>query len=635
MPAVFADINPNRMFCVTLYNEPLQYLNRTISSVIKGSVLSRSESEGGVLESGHYAGRDLICLIADGLEQIDDHIFNWLKTLGIVIPQNLDMDNDALYMSSANLRYRHKLGVEYIEAVDQNSECEMQLLFCVKPKNRGKLDSHWWFFNKLCGHYQPDICFQIDVGTVLEGSTVGAMSDSLYQSSRRSAVASNVLIDPETNAPGYLRSFQCADFVIQRCVHWPAENVWGYISVIPGQCSAVYWPAMQGAADGATEHSQQMGPANRYLRGLHHESAFEEIMYLAEDRVLSFELIADRGSDNTINYNHLAVCYTDACDSVAELARQRRRWINSAFLCRTWAMANFGRYWRDSAASISSKLTVSGSLLTMGVLQCLDWFLPLIFGLVALAHVSGSLGLANHWFGVTTTATVFGYAFAVLTLALVALPSLLLTAGVFSKCSPRRVEFILGLAAAGTGAIVTTVVANEVFVGAGGSSSFYSVVFIVVMVVASVLSAKAIGPETYRVLKQTGVKYALVSLPMTLALNVYAFFHMSDNSWGTKGLARVKINHKNIAEKRRYRNLTRFALGFQCLWLSSNFAIFISALAFDLSFTLLTILLVTLMIYFLFGAAAAVRNHRSVNADSTLPEVSAATAIEPAAESSY
>ena len=72
----------------------------------------------------------------------------------------------------------------------------------------------------------------------------------------------------------------------------PLESVFGYITVLPGAFSAYRWPALQNDERGE-------GPLKEYFKGESLESAvganlLTKNMYLAEDRVLCWELVSKR-----------------------------------------------------------------------------------------------------------------------------------------------------------------------------------------------------------------------------------------------------------------------------------------------------------------------------------------------------
>ena len=63
-------------------------------------------------------------------------------------------------------------------------------------------------------------------------------------------------------------------------------------------------------------------------------------MYLAEDRVLCFEIVAKKKEAWTLRYVKEAKASTDVPDTVPEFISQRRRWLNgSLFSVRSYLLA--------------------------------------------------------------------------------------------------------------------------------------------------------------------------------------------------------------------------------------------------------------------------------------------------------
>ena len=58
---------------------------------------------------------------------------------------------------------------------------------------------------------------------------------------------------------------------------------------------------------------------------------FTKNMFLAEDRILCFELVAKANSRWTLTYVKPSKAETDVPESAAELIGQRRRWLNGSF----------------------------------------------------------------------------------------------------------------------------------------------------------------------------------------------------------------------------------------------------------------------------------------------------------------
>lgn len=124
----------------------------------------------------------------------------------------------------------------------------------------------------------------------------------------------------------------------------PMESVFGYISVLPGAFSAYRYAALQNDVDGH-------GPLEKYFKGeaLHGHGAglFEANMYLAEDRILCFELVAKKGERWLLQYCNTAFAETDVPDGLPEFISQRRRWLNGSFFAGVYSLWNFRSVWRS------------------------------------------------------------------------------------------------------------------------------------------------------------------------------------------------------------------------------------------------------------------------------------------------
>ncbi|KAK0566975.1 hypothetical protein OC861_002936 [Tilletia horrida] len=155
----------------------------------------------------------------------------------------------------------------------------------------------------------------------------------------------------------------------------PLETVLGFVSVLPGAFSCYRFAALLN--DGATGQ----GPLATYLAGEFGErqknlsemsmvyrpmvndveAAKNEARarvnnqpdglvvrnsYLAEDRILCWELVSKKGERNKLLYNRRAVAETDPVLELPEMILQRRRWLNGSFFTSWHAVLSFGQVYR-------------------------------------------------------------------------------------------------------------------------------------------------------------------------------------------------------------------------------------------------------------------------------------------------
>ena len=114
----------------------------------------------------------------------------------------------------------------------------------------------------------------------------------------------------------------------------PLESVFGYISVLPGAFSAYRYKALQNGPDGK-------GPLASYFKGetMHGAGSgaglFERNMYLAEDRILCFEIVTKKREGWTLKYVKSAKASTDVPTSVCSILISTAYIANRCFSCQS------------------------------------------------------------------------------------------------------------------------------------------------------------------------------------------------------------------------------------------------------------------------------------------------------------
>jgi hypothetical protein len=104
-------------------------------------------------------------------------------------------------------------------------------------------------------------------------------------------------------------------------------------------------------------------PLNQYF--LLEEVPFKEIspaianMYLAEDRILCYELVAKRRRNYTLHYVNDAVAETDIPNNLVDLIKQRRRWLNGTFFALVYVLLGFPRLLRRSDHSCCRRMVLT------------------------------------------------------------------------------------------------------------------------------------------------------------------------------------------------------------------------------------------------------------------------------------
>ena len=111
----------------------------------------------------------------------------------------------------------------------------------------------------------------------------------------------------------------------------PLESSFGYVSVLPGAFSAYRFRAILGRPLEQYFHGDHSLADRLGSKGIYGMNIFTKNMFLAEDRILCFELVAKAGARWTLTYVKPSKAETDVPESAAELIGQRRRWLNGSF----------------------------------------------------------------------------------------------------------------------------------------------------------------------------------------------------------------------------------------------------------------------------------------------------------------
>ena len=536
--------------CLTLYNENISLFQPTLVSII-ASIDALS------VRDPRYR-RAMICVVVDGRAHVSMCVRSYLATFGLV-----DATPEDQSLAAAISECQLDPGATDIEDAhplrrDAFASVPITLRVIEKVENVGKLDSHWWFYQTVCTDYNPSYCFQVDTGTVLAPIALTEICATFDTEPDTAAIAGNILTAPEAGGD-LLYDFQCGDFAVQKAIRWPSEILSGYLSVIPGQFSGVRWSALsRDIGDGTPS------PKDRYLRGRTCETATEKMMYLAEDRVLGVELLTHRGAQNQLQYAPYATCHTDACDSVEELLKQRRRWLNGNMICRMTMITTVLKSVADRSQSASRRMSIAMTVLNLCVQHLLEWFLPLV-------HV---LLLAITWHSLTVLAQggnpLAAGAFGLIALVWVS-PALLAVTGQLQKWPKARVQWLMRLVI-----VDFLVIAGINVIGISQHPALITYAYLLAMPfiigIAVFLSALMLNRELIAPLRRSILPFVMLAPALWLMLSCFAFFNLHDGSWGTKGLSQLGTIRRGYHAKVTA-ELRRLRLGVVFGWLASNLAL--------------------------------------------------------------
>ncbi|KAF1987412.1 glycosyltransferase family 2 protein [Aulographum hederae CBS 113979] len=332
--------------CITMYNENEIDFARTMHGVMRNIMhfCSRAKSR--------TWGKDgwqkiVVCIISDGRTKVHPRTLDALAALGIY--------QDGIAKNAVNQREVTAHVYEYTTQVSLDSDLKFkgaekgivpcQMIFCLKEKNQKKLNSHRWFFNAFGRALNPNVCILLDVGTKPGSTSLYHLWKAFDTDSNVAGAAGEIKAGKGKGWLGLLNPLvasQNFEYKMSNILDKPLESVFGYITVLPGALSAYRYHALQ---NDETGH----GPLSQYFKGetMHGQDAdvFTANMYLAEDRILCWELVAKRNERWVLKYVKSATGETDVPDAVPEFISQRRRWLNGAFFAAVYSLLHFRQIW--------------------------------------------------------------------------------------------------------------------------------------------------------------------------------------------------------------------------------------------------------------------------------------------------
>jgi chitin synthase len=360
--------------CITLYNEPFELLRNSLSALLLSIGGQR-------MAPAQAATRSCVVIIADGRNRIDPLIMKFFSEVGVIdTGRSFSALGETVHLSRKRID-------EVIAGLGATGDLtsEVDFAICVKDENRGKLHSHALFFQWICPELRPELCYQLDAGTVVEAGAVSKLVAYMDETPEVAAAASRILTPTPHGAASTLLIWQYMDFVMQKAVTWPTEVASGYLSVIPGQFCVFRWSAVSAPSS----DDDQTRPLDAYLRGLNAIAPLERVMFLAEDRVFGNEIVLARDTSWRIGYCPAAEATTDACDTFGELLRQRRRWQNSALAVRLWLWGRLPAYLARRDKSVLDKARFTASMAWQGLLTASEVMSPAFVVLLLLAAAGG------------------------------------------------------------------------------------------------------------------------------------------------------------------------------------------------------------------------------------------------------
>ncbi|KAH9828421.1 Chitin synthase A [Teratosphaeria destructans] len=540
---LFAKPRHTELFIViTMYNEEDELLARTLIGVIKNIEYMNSRT------SSKTWGKDawkkiVVCIVSDGRAKINPRTRAVLAAMGVYQDGIAKQQVNGEDVTAHIYEYTTQMTLEIKKSVVnvKKGSTPVQMLFCLKEKNQKKINSHRWFFQAFGEVLDPNICVLIDAGTRPGRSSIYDLWKAFDREPMCAGACGEIkaMLEHGKNLFNPLVAAQNFEYKMSNILDKPLESAFGFITVLPGAFSAYRYVALQNDKAG-------QGPLDKYFAGekMHGANAgiFTANMYLAEDRILCFELVSKRNCSWILQYVKSATGETDVPTEMADFILQRRRWLNGSFFAAMYALAHFYQIHRSHHSAIR-KFMFYIEFIYQAVNMIFAWFAIgnffLVFKILTtslssdalLGTVGLVLGVVFEWVYLATLVTCFVLAlgnrpqgsnkfYMTQVYFWAFLMCYLLFASVFIT-----VKSVQSQVKEHGGFTVTMLFTNRLFFTLIVSMCSTYVLYLV----SSILFLDPWHMFT------SFIQYLLLTPTYLNILNVYAFCNTHDITWGTKG----------------------------------------------------------------------------------------------------
>lgn len=515
---------------ITLYNEDEELLCRTLHGVFKNiaHLCSRTKSRTWGQEGWKKVVVSIIC---DGRKKIHPRVLDCLAALGVYqegVAKNVVNGKRVeahLYEYTTQLSIDSNLQFKGAE----RGLVPVQVLLCIKERNAKKINSHRWFFNAFGASLQPNVCVLLDAGTRPEAksiyylwktfdlhSNVGGACGEICADTKGRWGVGKALLNPLVAAQNF-------EYKMSNILDKPTESTFGYISVLPGAFSSYRYRALQNDDLGR-------GPLASYFKGEAllgtDADVFSSNMYLAEDRILCFELAAKRGEAWVLKYIKQARGVTDVPDNLPEFISQRRRWLNGSLFAAIYSLTHT-RQFLESGHGRWRKIVLMIEAFYSLVNVCFAWFAVANF-YIFFRILTASLESFNSKVEVLNTLAQYIYL------------GTLTACFVFSlgnRPQGSRWKYMTAAIIFGVLTLYMMIAAVVCMVHAFaniGDAVYAQMVVSLFATYGVYLISSIIAMDPLHLITSFG-QYLLLSSSFINILQVYAFANIHDFSWGTKG----------------------------------------------------------------------------------------------------
>lgn len=522
------------MIVITMYNEDDILLGKTLKGVMDNIRHFTSRKNSKIW--GPDAWKKIcVCVVSDGRSKIHERSLALMSALGCYQDGFAkEAINDKKVVTHV---YEHTTKVNISSVSAKNVDLTygdgtipIQMVFCLKEKNQKKINSHRWAFEAFAEVLNPNVIVLLDAGTMPGKDSIYELWKE-FKDPQVGGACGEIKADLGrgfTKLLNPLVASQNFEYKMSNILDKTTESNFGFISVLPGAFSAYRFEALKGE------------PMRKYFMGDDlNATVFISNMYLAEDRILCFEIVTKANCNWVLRYCRGSYGATDVPERIPEFILQRRRWLNGSFFAALYSFLHFYKIF-SSGHSLGRKVALVCEFIYLLLTTLIAWFsLSSFFLIFRILTLSIAISYPDkRAFSVLSVLFLWLYGLAVLVTFILSLgnkpkgtPTFYLSTFIFFA-----VLMIYMLVCS----IYMSVHSIKHLVDSGQgltkSSTFRDLVISVLSTYACYLLSSIIYLHPMHMLTSL-VQYLMLSPSYINVLNIYAFCNVHDISWGTKGAA--------------------------------------------------------------------------------------------------
>lgn len=532
------------MIVITMYNEDDFLLGRTLKGVFDNirHMLKKTHSK----SWGPDAWKKIVVtIVSDGRTKINHRAQALMSALGCYQDGFAKSEINGKEVVAHVYEHTSKVNIEKINEdgsiklrCDQTS-IPVQFLFCLKEQNQKKINSHRWAIEAFAEALRPNVICLLDAGT-MPGKTSIYNLWREFKNPQVGGACGEIKVDVGSfgkNLINPLVAAQNFEYKMSNILDKTTESCFGYISVLPGAFSAYRYQALLGA------------PLEKYFHGESEDiKLFESNMYLAEDRVLCFEIVTKKDYNWILKYCKDSYASTDVPDRIPEFILQRRRWMNGSFFAALYSFVHFGRIW-TSGQSVARKFVLTLEICYMVFQTLVSWFsLSSFFLVFRILTLSLSVTFpAVSAFNYLAVVFLWIYGFSVLATFILSLgnrpqgtQNFYLIVFIFFSVLMVYTIFAAVYLTVHTVQILISEVATITFKKLLEDSQFRDLLVSMGSTYVLYILSSIAYLQPWHMLSSF-LQYLLISPSYINVLNIYAFSNLHDITWGTKGAVKGKF----------------------------------------------------------------------------------------------